>query len=70
MMIATGKSGVDASDNAAFRTALGEVMRELAQAIVRDGEGATKLITIKITGATSPQSAKIIAQSIAKLPPC
>ena len=68
MMIATGKSGVDASDNAAFRTALGEVMRELAQAIVRDGEGATKLITIKITGATSPQSAKIIAQSIANSP--
>ncbi len=68
MMIATGKSGVDASDNADFRTALGEVMRELAQAIVRDGEGATKLITIKITGATSPQSAKIIAQSIANSP--
>nr|MCA8833964.1 bifunctional glutamate N-acetyltransferase/amino-acid acetyltransferase ArgJ [Pseudomonadota bacterium] len=68
MMIATGKSGVDASDNAAFRTALGEVMHELAQAIVRDGEGATKLITIKITGATSPQSAKIIAQSIANSP--
>ncbi len=68
MMIATGKSGVDASDNADFRTALGEVMRELAQAIIRDGEGATKLITIKITGATSPQSAKIIAQSIANSP--
>ena len=51
-----------------FRQALTEVMVDLATQIVRDGEGARKFITIDISGATSPQSAKRIGLAIANSP--
>ena len=43
-------------------------MRELAQLIVRDGEGARKFVEIRVTGATSKKAAGIIARSIANSP--
>ena len=43
-------------------------MLELAKLIIKDGEGASKFITIKVTGAKSKKSAKIIAFSIANSP--
>ena len=68
MIAATGASGVDVTNNAAFTAALNEVMRDLAHQVVRDGEGATKFVTIDVTGATSDKDAKTIGLSIANSP--
>ncbi len=51
-----------------FKEALDAVMRELAQLVVRDGEGATKFVTIKLGGARSPKSAKRLAFAVANSP--
>ncbi len=51
-----------------FSLKLAEVMHELAMLIVRDGEGAQKLVEIKVTGARDDKAAKIIAMSIANSP--
>ena len=53
---------------AAFRAALFDLMRDLAQQVARDGEGARKFVTITVTGATSKRSARRIAMSIANSP--
>ena len=51
-----------------FARALDEVLLDLALQVVRDGEGAQKLIRIDVTGATSAKSAKRIAMTIANSP--
>lgn len=51
-----------------FARALNEVLQELALAVVRDGEGAQKLIRIDVSGAVSPRSAKRVALAIANSP--
>ena len=51
-----------------FRAALETVMRDLALQIVRDGEGAEKLVTITVTGAASAKAARTIGFSIANSP--
>ena len=51
-----------------FRAKLQSVMVDLARQIVRDGEGASKFITITVTGAASDRAAKAIAMSIANSP--
>jgi glutamate N-acetyltransferase / amino-acid N-acetyltransferase len=51
-----------------FRLALAEVMHDLALQVVKDGEGLTKFVTVKVTGAESKQAARIIAKSIANSP--
>jgi glutamate N-acetyltransferase / amino-acid N-acetyltransferase len=51
-----------------FREALDNVLRDLAFQVVRDGEGARKFVSIKVEGATSGKSAKVIARSIANSP--
>ena len=53
---------------AKFREALKEVLLDLAHQVVKDGEGATKFVTIKVTGAETPQAARRIAFSIANSP--
>ena len=67
---ATGKAGVinQKDDLAAFEEALGEIMQDLAVQIVRDGEGASKLITIDVTGAVDDASAHRIAMAIGNSP--
>jgi len=52
----------------AFRDALTDVCRELAVSVVKDGEGATKLIKIIVTGAASDSDARKIAREIAESP--
>jgi glutamate N-acetyltransferase/amino-acid N-acetyltransferase len=52
----------------AFRAALTDLCHQLAQLVVRDGEGASKLIEIAVTGADSDRSAHRIAMSIANSP--
>ncbi len=74
MLFATGAAGGESMDNpddprlANFCEALHRVLEDLALQIVRDGEGATKLIEIEVTGAASDRSAKAIAASIANSP--
>jgi len=52
----------------AFSSALGDVLFGLAMQIVRDGEGATKFVEIKVSGAVSKKSAKKVAFAIANSP--
>ena len=52
----------------AFRDALTELCTDLALQVVRDGEGASKLIEVRVTGAATDPSAKRIAMSIANSP--
>jgi len=65
---ATGASGVDAAGDPAFRAALHGVMLDLAQQVVRDGEGATKFVEIAVTGAASAADARTHAFAIANSP--
>ncbi len=51
-----------------FKRALEDVMIELAQLVARDGEGASKFITINVTGATSNGAARKIGLSVANSP--
>ncbi len=53
---------------AAFRRALTAVMTDLAQQIARDGEGASKFVTVNVSGAASARAAKVIAMAIANSP--
>ena len=68
MVAATGQSGADVSGNAAFSKALYDVMLDLAHQVVRDGEGATKFVEIRVAGAASDTDAKTHALSIANSP--
>ena len=75
MLFATGAAHgapmiEDAADPraAAFKRALDKLLRDLAQQVVRDGEGARKFITIKVEGAATRKAAKRIAFSIANSP--
>jgi len=74
LAFATGKAGNARIDDwncagaDAFAAALHDLCRQLAHLVVRDGEGATKFITIDVTGADSDASAHRIALSIANSP--
>jgi glutamate N-acetyltransferase / amino-acid N-acetyltransferase len=74
MLIATGQAGnaeiADAAsaDYAALAAAVTDVSRELAQAIVRDGEGATKFMQIEVEGGTSRDECRKIGYAIAHSP--
>ncbi|UCE89607.1 MAG: bifunctional glutamate N-acetyltransferase/amino-acid acetyltransferase ArgJ [Pseudomonadota bacterium] len=73
VLFATGASGVvivegDSAAREAFSTAVREVCEDLAQAIVRDGEGATKFITVEVAGAASENEARAVAFTIAHSP--
>jgi glutamate N-acetyltransferase/amino-acid N-acetyltransferase len=71
LVAATGKSAAAAVTGAvakAFETALAGVMRDLALQVVRDGEGATKLVEVRVTGAASDEDAAKVAFSVANSP--
>ncbi|WP_420023174.1 bifunctional glutamate N-acetyltransferase/amino-acid acetyltransferase ArgJ [Cereibacter azotoformans] len=51
-----------------FEAALGRVMLDLAHQVVRDGEGATKFVEIRVTGAEGPEDAHRVAMAIANSP--
>jgi glutamate N-acetyltransferase/amino-acid N-acetyltransferase len=74
LVFATGRAAIAPIESAsepraaAFANALGDVLFELAMHIVRDGEGAQKLVTVEVEGATSDASALVIARSIANSP--
>lgn len=72
VLVSTGASGIapadDSDDLERLRQALASLCRELAQAIVRDGEGATRFITIDVTGARNEAEAEAVAFTIAQSP--
>lgn len=73
VLLANGASGVQygalpSEDRDRFDRALAGLMEELARSIVRDGEGATKLVTVKVTGARSDRDAKAVCRAIANSP--
>lgn len=73
IVLASGVSGVCISDTAStlyqeFSDVLEAVMLHLAKAIARDGEGATKLVEIRVTGAPSDGEARAVAKTIAESP--
>ncbi|WP_037585637.1 bifunctional glutamate N-acetyltransferase/amino-acid acetyltransferase ArgJ [Stenoxybacter acetivorans] len=72
--VATGKSGMtkiqsfDDANCAAVAAALSDLALELAQAIVRDGEGASKLITVSVKNAHTVAEARQVGYAIARSP--
>jgi glutamate N-acetyltransferase/amino-acid N-acetyltransferase len=70
LLLANGASGVDPSRDGAlwkqFEDAVHHVARDLALAVVRDGEGATKLLEIHVVGAATEQAAREIGRAIAR----
>ncbi|WP_164661439.1 bifunctional glutamate N-acetyltransferase/amino-acid acetyltransferase ArgJ [Tropicibacter sp. Alg240-R139] len=68
LLCATGASGVDVTGNAVFAEAMNGVMLDLAHQVVRDGEGATKFVEIRVTSAASDADAKVHGLAIANSP--
>lgn len=69
LMGATGASGVTVTpQDTAFVQALEEVFLDLAHQVVKDGEGATKFVTVRVTGAASDGDARTHALAIANSP--
>ncbi len=68
LLAATGASGVDVTDSDTFRDALFNVMLDLAHQVVRDGEGATKFVEVRVVGARNNADARTHALSIANSP--
>jgi glutamate N-acetyltransferase / amino-acid N-acetyltransferase len=74
VVVATGKSqlnridSVDSKDYVAVKTALADLALELAQAIIRDGEGASKFITIDVRNALTQAEARQVGYAVARSP--
>ena len=74
IVIATNKAAnapvtaLDSADGQALKEALMGVARQLAQAIVRDGEGATKFITVQVEGGKTTAECRQVAYAIAHSP--
>ncbi len=74
MVAATGKAGnpqitdLNNTDAQSFYAALESVLKDLALQLVRDGEGATKLIEVQVTGGASDADADRVARAIANSP--
>ena len=74
VLIATRRAGnapvtsLESADGRVLRDAVVEVSRQLAQAIVRDGEGATKFITVQIDGGRTEAECKQVAYAVGHSP--
>ena len=70
LLFANGASGIhrSAATDSEFAAALGEVCADLSRQIVMDGEGATVLLEVVVTGAASPGEADAVARRIATSP--
>ncbi|PQA76224.1 bifunctional glutamate N-acetyltransferase/amino-acid acetyltransferase ArgJ [Rhodoferax sp. TS-BS-61-7] len=74
VVIASNKAGnpeitsLQSADGQALKTAMLGVARQLAQAIVRDGEGATKFITVQVDGGRTAEECRKVAYAIAHSP--
>lgn len=74
LVAATGRAGnsritdIESDDGRRFSEALERVMMDLAHQVVRDGEGATKFVEVRVTGAADDGDARKVAMSIANSP--
>jgi len=69
LLAATGASGIRVTDSSiAFMEGLRGVMLDLAHQVVRDGEGASKFVTVSVTGASSDADARTHGMAIANSP--
>ncbi len=74
VLVATHRAGhapvtaLDSEDGRQLKAALLEVAQQLAQAIVRDGEGATKFITVRVEGGRNAEECRQVAYAIAHSP--
>ena len=70
VLMATGKSEVEINTNnqLIFQQALDDIMQQLAHSIIRDGEGATKFVTIHVTQAKDKNEAREVAYTVAHSP--
>nr|WP_315202310.1 bifunctional glutamate N-acetyltransferase/amino-acid acetyltransferase ArgJ [uncultured Albidiferax sp.] len=74
VVIATNKAAhapitsLDSADGRALKAAMQQVAQQLAQAIVRDGEGATKFITVRVEGGKTSEECRLAAYAIAHSP--
>ena len=72
MLLATGASGIDPGacpdDLARFGAALTQLCQDLAREIVADGEGATRLVSVHVSGAASVAEAERVAFTVAESP--
>ncbi len=69
VLLANGKSGIAVNENSEdenlFYEALETLSIEMAKSIVSDGEGATKLVTINVSGADSEEDADLVGKAVA-----
>jgi glutamate N-acetyltransferase/amino-acid N-acetyltransferase len=74
VVVASNKAGhppvtsLDGADGQALRAAMLDIAKKLAQAIVRDGEGATKFMTIQVEGGKTGEECRKVAYAIAHSP--
>jgi glutamate N-acetyltransferase/amino-acid N-acetyltransferase len=68
LLVAATGAGPRVSPDGPFAEALHAVMLDLAQQIVRDGEGASKFVTVAVTGAADDAGARRVAMAIANSP--
>ncbi len=70
MLVATGASGVeiDEANFDQFLTGLTNIFVQLAQSIIRDGEGASKFVTVNVEGAETVKEALAVAYAVAESP--
>ena len=70
VLVATGTSGVEIEEANfdQFLTALTNIFVQLAQSIIRDGEGANKFVTVNVEGAETVQEALAVAYAVAESP--
>jgi glutamate N-acetyltransferase / amino-acid N-acetyltransferase len=66
VLMANGLAG--AVHRRAFEGALAEVCEHLAREIARNGEGASKLLTVQVSGAKNPRQAKVVAKAVVNSP--
>jgi glutamate N-acetyltransferase / amino-acid N-acetyltransferase len=65
MLFANGASGVPVGDSKEFEQALIEILSDLAYMIVQDGEGATKVVRVRVSGAQNDDQAMACAREVA-----
>jgi glutamate N-acetyltransferase/amino-acid N-acetyltransferase len=69
LLMASGKTGnAESADAADFQRALNTVCRQLAWMIVRDGEGATRVMELEVRGARNDREARLAAHAVATSP--
>jgi glutamate N-acetyltransferase/amino-acid N-acetyltransferase len=67
LVFANGRAGgAPADEDPALRAGIGQVLEQLARAVARDGEGATKMLTVKVSGAADTGGARLAARAIAR----